>query len=257
MLCLSLPYIHVCSTPLITTEATESLRFTNKNSACISHLQHACYMCYSSHPPCLNQPNNFRWTVQAWNFSLYILSMFKMTLTNSKSPSTKALWNLAWFSWWCLAWKGSAVGGWWSGPPPPAPEIWFNCRCRRFWNLCRSSAESCGDCWGDGVVVLCCWGCTELALCCDGDMLALGNAVEWALLGTSPPGSLCEGETWGWPLPWNKKSEMQIQGFLTSALTHPGCKIMWIPTPFIPHYIITPTCLKPHYENVQVSVLAI
>lgn len=128
--------------------------------------------------------------------------MFKITLTNSKSPSTKALWNLAWFSWWCLAWKGSAVGGWWSGLPPPAPEIWFNCRCKWFWNLCLSSDDSCGDCWG--VAALCC-GCTELVLCCAGDMLAFGDALEWALVCTSPPESLWEGDTWGWPLPWTKE----------------------------------------------------
>ena len=128
----------------------------------------------------------------------------KLTLTNSKSPSTKGLWNLAWFSWWCLAWKGSAVGGWWSGPPPPAPEIWFNCRCRWFWNLCLSSADSCGDCCGDGTTALC-WGCTELALFCDDDTLALGDTLEWALVRTSAPDSLWDGETWGWPLPWTKE----------------------------------------------------
>lgn len=128
----------------------------------------------------------------------------KLTLTNSKSPSTKGLWNLAWFSWWCLAWKGSAVGGWRRGPPPPAPEIWFSCRCRWFWNLCLSSADSCGDCCGNGTIGLC-WGCTELALFCDEDTLALGDTLEWALVRTSAPDSLWDGETWGWPLPWTKE----------------------------------------------------
>jgi hypothetical protein len=145
--------------------------------------------------------------------------MLKITLTNSKSPSTKALWNLAWFSWWCLAWKGSAVGGWWRGTPPPAPEIWFNCRCRWFWNLCLSSDDSCGDCWG---VAGLCWG----ALCCDGDTLAFGDALEWALVGASPPESLWEGDTWGWPLPWTKQKGDGRCVIFTAIATkcyHLGC----------------------------------
>lgn len=177
------------------------------------------------------------------------MKICKVMLTNSKSPSTKALWNLAWFSWWCLAWKGSTVGGWWSGPPPPAPEIWFNCRCRWFWNLCLSSADSCGDCWGDGVVALCCWGCSELTLCCDGDMLAFGDALEWALVGTSPLESLWEGETWGWPLPWIKKGKSHKS---TNSLLHSYHTLnnnVWIIMSLISLYTITPSHLNPHCKN--------
>lgn len=162
------------------------------------------------------------------------MQTFEITLTNSKSPSTKALWNLAWFSWWCLAWKGSAVGGWWSGLPPPAPEIWFNCRCRWFWNLCLSSDDNCGDCWG---VAALCWGCTELALCCDGDMLAFGDALEWALVCTSPPDSLWEGDTWGCPLPWTKEYN-HVRCVVFTAITTKWyllvCDTVWPPCCFLP-----------------------
>jgi hypothetical protein len=38
-------------------------RFCNQNSACISHLFHACYMPRPSHPPWLDHPNNMKFLI--------------------------------------------------------------------------------------------------------------------------------------------------------------------------------------------------
>jgi len=62
-----------------------TFRFSPPKFLCISHVSHACYIPYSSHPPWFHQPNNI-----GWSFSLCsVLQSPNIPLSTLFSPTLR------------------------------------------------------------------------------------------------------------------------------------------------------------------------